>query len=192
VTGEVFTCQYLGTIGQDFVDDEWDAITRGLRFAVMALQPVEVTETVNNDSWLEALAGWTEATMGAAWTVYRNIWPLGYVRPAVLWRLTSVEVHEKARAMFEVRKKFAGHVLGSTPNEQISGVLIIVQELLSAIKLSLNISDRRYLTVNSPVADYRVAALTAGQISVILSRLTNRPAEDEILMQKIKATGAWQ
>ncbi|NPV30635.1 MAG: hypothetical protein HPY58_13510 [Firmicutes bacterium] len=138
VTGEVFTCQYLGTAGQDFVDEKWDAITRGLRFAVLALQPVVVAETVANDPWLEALATWTETLLGTTWAVYRNAWPLGYKRPGVMWRLTGIEVLEKGRAVFEVRKKFIGHVIGSTPNEQITGALAIVQELGNAIKLPLD------------------------------------------------------
>lgn len=189
VTGEVFTCQYLGTVGQDYVDEEWDAITRGLRFAVMALQPVAVPETVANDPWLEALAAWTGTILGTAWTVYRNFWPLGYKRPAVMWRLAGVEVRESARAMFEVRKKLIGHVLGSTPNEQITGALTMVQELGNAIKLPLDTANKRYLTVNNPAVDYRTDALTAGQISVTLSRLTNRPAEEAPLIMAVHNTG---
>ncbi len=188
-TGEVFTCQYLGTVGQDFVDEEWDAITRGLRFAVLALQPVAVPETVANDPWLEALAAWTGTILGTAWTVYRNFWPLGYKRPAVMWRLTGVEVRERARAMFEVRKRFIGHVLGSTPNEQVTGALTVVQEMGNAIKLPLDVVNKRYLTVNNPAVDYRADALTAGQVTVILSRLTNRPAEEAPLIMAVHNTG---
>lgn len=188
-TGEVFTCQYLGTAGPDFVDENWDAITRGLRFAVLALQPVAVPETVANDPWLEALAAWTGTTLGAGWNIYRNYWPLGYKRPAVMWRLAGVEVQEKARAMFEVRKKFIGHVIGSTPNEQVTGALTVVQELGNAIKLPLDIAEKRYLTVNNPAVDYRTDALTAGQLSVTLSRMTNRPAEEAPLMQRVYSTG---
>ncbi|NPV30497.1 MAG: hypothetical protein HPY58_12785 [Firmicutes bacterium] len=188
-TGEVFTCQYLGTIGQDYVDDEWGAITRGLRFAVLALQPVAVPETTANDPWLEALAAWTGTILGAAWTVYRNFWPPGYRRPAVMWRLTGVEVRERARAMFEVRKRIIGHILGSTPNEQIAGALTVVQELGCAIKLPLDVVNKRYLTVSSLAVDYRADALTAGQISVTLSRLTNRPAEEAPLIMAVHNTG---
>lgn len=188
-TGEVFTCQYLGTVGQDFVDDEWDAITRGLRFAVLALQPVAVPETTANDPWLEALAGWTGTTIGAGWTIYRNFWPLGYKRPAVMWRLIGVEVQERARAMFEVRKRVIGHVLGSTPNEQIAGALTVVQELGNAIKLPLDVTNKRYLTVNNLAVDYRADALTAGQVSVTLSRLTSRPAEEAPLIMAVHNTG---
>lgn len=35
--GEQYLVDYLGTAGQDFVDEDWDVITRGLRFRVFAL-----------------------------------------------------------------------------------------------------------------------------------------------------------
>lgn len=188
-TGEVFSCQYLGTVGQDFVDEEWDAITRGLRFAVLALQPVTVSETVTNDPWLEALAEWTEAILGPTWTVYRNIWPMGYKRPAVMWRIATIEANEKNRAVFELSKKIIGHVLGRTTNEEIVGALTIAQELENAIKIPLDLANKKYMTVNKPAVDYRVNAITTGQISVTLSRLTNRPVEDVQTVQHVYNAG---
>jgi len=188
--GEVFTCQYLGVAGQDVVDEEWDIITRGLRFSVLALQPVAVPETVAADPWLEALAAWTVATLGGAWTAYRSAWPLGYLRPSVMWRVAGTEIREKSRAVFEVRKRFIGHILGSTPNEQAAGILTVVQELGSAVKLCLDAPNKRYLTVQSPSADYRADALTAGQLAVTLSRSTSRPAEEVPYINEVYGDGS--
>jgi len=191
-TGEVFTCQYLGTVGQDFIDEDWDAITRGLRFAVMALQPVAVQETVASDTWVEALATWAENLLGEEWTVYRNRWPLGYVRPAVLWRLADISAVGTSRAAFEIHKLMAGHVLGATPNQETVAVLQIVQGLIQAIKVPLDLANKKYMTVVEPRGDYRMDALTRGQISVMLTRVTMRPFEEAPLMQKIEAAGGWQ
>ena len=188
-TGEVFSCLYLGTAGPDFVDEEWDAITRGLRFAVVALQPVNVPETVPDDPWLEALASWTEGIMGPGWTVYRGLWPLGYARPAVMWRIAATEVNPLIAATFEVRKRFVGHVIGRTPNEQADGVLRIVEQLGSAIKVSLNLADRRYMTVIDQRADLQANAITGGQITVTLYRRTNRPTEEGPLIMGVHKTG---
>ncbi|NPV52214.1 MAG: hypothetical protein HPY71_01670 [Firmicutes bacterium] len=190
--GEVFTCHYLGTIGADFVDEEWDAITRGLQFAVMALQPVEIPETIANDLWLEALAKWTEGVLGSGWAVYRNFWPLGYKRPAVMWRVTRVNVEEQARAMFRVSKAVQGHVLGGTPNQEIEGAVKIVQELGTAIKIPLDLVHKRYLQVDSPAVDYRVDALNTGQVTATLSRMTARPMEEVSLMWHVYLNGAWR
>lgn len=188
-TGEVFSCQYLGTVGQDFVDEEWDAITRGLRFAVLALQPVSVSETVANDPWLEALAEWTETILGPTWTVYRNVWPMGYKRPAVMWRIATIEANEKNKAVFELSKKIIGHVLGRTTNEEIVGALTVTQELENAIKIPLDLANKKYMTVNKPAIDYRVNAITAGQITVTLSRFTRRPAEDAPIIAGVHNSG---
>ena len=187
-TGEVFSCLYLGTAGPDFVDEEWDAITRGLRFAVVALQPVNVPETVPDDPWLETLASWTEDVLGFDWTVYRGLWPLGYVRPAVMWRIASCEVNPLMTAMYEVRKRFVGHVIGRTPNEQTAGALRIVEQLGTVTKVPLAPADRRYMTVIDPRADLQANAITGGQITVTLSRRTNRPTEEGPLIAGVHTT----
>lgn len=185
--GEVFSCLYLGAAGQDFVDIEWDAITRGLRFSVMALQPVTVPETVVNDPWLDALTAWTEDLLG--WTVYKNYWPMGYVRPSVLWRLTDIKAEHATRSAYKVIKKISGHIVGSTPNEEVAGVFSIVQGLITDIKIPLDMATRKYMTAESPIGDYKVNALTKGQISVTLSRMTNRPTEEVPLMTRVFSRG---
>lgn len=188
-TGEVFSCQYLGSVSEDYVDEDWDAITRGLRFAVLALQPVGVTESVANDPWIDALAKWTEDILGEDWKVYKNAWPLGYVRPSVMWRITNIDTAEKARGMFELRKKIAGHVIGRTKNEEMAATVMIVQEMMNAIKIPISEAGRWYMTVNKPAIDYRADAVTAGQISVVMSRFTGRPQEEFELMEHIESTG---
>jgi hypothetical protein len=107
----------------------------------------------------------------------------------VLWRISGIETSENSRAMFELRKKIIGHVLGRTANEEIAGALTIIQELEYAIKIPLDIANKRYMTVNKPAVDYRVNAITAGQITVTLSRFTNRPSEEVPLMQHVYNTG---
>lgn len=154
----------------------------GFRLTVYAVDPTDT------DPWLEALAKWTESllstlttTFAESWTVYRGIWPSNK-RPSVTWSLAGIEVQEKTQATFEVRKRIVGHILGSSPNEQIAVALQMVQELRSAIKLLLDAANKRYMTVINAAADVKANALTAGQISLTLSRLTARPAEEAPLM----------
>lgn len=190
--GGVFTCHYLGTVGADFVDEEWDAITRGLQFAVMALQPVEVPETIANDFWIERLAFWTANVLGPEWTVYRNYWPLGYKRPTVMWRLTRVGIEEQTRAAFKVLKAVQGHILGRTPNEELDGAAKLVQELGTVIKIPLDMTTRRYLMVEKPTVDYRNDALSAGQITLTLTRLVERPTDEVPLIERVYSNGLWR
>lgn len=188
VDGHVFSCMYLG-LGSDQVDEEWDAITRGLRFAVVALQAVNIPETVADDPWMEALADWTAALFTDVWHVYRGRWPLGYLRPSILWRLSGHDVSGVSFATFEIRKRFVGHVLGRTPNEQTGAVLQIVEQLQTAIKLPLNVVERRFMTVVDPRADLQAGAINDGQITLTLTRKTNRPTEDVPFMAGVQQNG---
>lgn len=189
--GEVFSCVYLGTAGPDFVDEEWDAITRGLRFAVMALQPVAVAGEAENDPWLEALAVWTEALMGEAWAVYRIRWPLGYKRPSVLWRIAGVQEPEESlgAVALKVRKTLAGHVLGVNSSQEANVVVSIVQELSQAIKLPLDVPTRQYMTVEEAKGDCQSDPLARGQISLTLSRIVRRAIREAPILKEIHGKG---
>jgi hypothetical protein len=191
-SGEVFTVLYLGTTGEDMVAQEWDAITRGLRFSVLALQPVGTTETFPSDSWVEALAAWTQQTLGQDWTLYRDRWPMGYRQPAVLWRLVSSQVMHAARATFKVTKQLQAHVIGQTVNQQNSGATAIVEGLGQAIKLPLNEPVGAYLTVADARADFRNEALTTGQVTVELFRFTARPTEEIPFITRVYPRGFWR
>jgi hypothetical protein len=188
-SGEVFTCIYIGIAGNDSVDKDWDILTRGLRFSILALQPVNIIETVAGDPWLEALSTWSGLLLGQDWNIYQNQWPTGYRRPSVLWRLSGVDVTVKGAAMFQVQKKVIGHVLGSTPNEQIFGIMQLVQGLGTEIKIPLDLAKKQYLTILNPAGDTKADALKAGQISVVLSRMTSKPAEEAPLIGEVKING---
>lgn len=141
------------------------------------------------DTWLEALALWTETKLGAGWTVYRNAFPPGYNRPAVIWVLTNIRVRQKTSAVFTVQKRFLGIALGSVPNQQHGAALSIVEGLGSNVKIVLDAVNRRYLTVNEPAADIRADALTAAQVSIVLTRSTNRPTEEIPYIMQIEGSG---
>ncbi len=187
--GDLFTCRFLGTLAGDCEDTGLDVISRGLKFVVLAVQPVPATDSVENDPWLEALSAWTESLLGTAWAVYRNAWPMDYRTPTVLWRLSNVEISERARSFFEVQKTFTGHVLGAGVNEQQAAIVMIAQQLCSAVKILLDSADKRYLTVSCPRADCEADAFNTGQLSVTLKRLTNRPVENAPLISAVHNKG---
>jgi len=190
--GEVFTLMYLGTVGEDMVAREWNALTRGLRFSVLALQPVNANETLPSDSWVEALAAWTQQTLGQEWTLYRDRWPMGYAKPSVLWRLVSSRIEHASRAAFKVIKSMQGHVIGQTGNQQVSGATAIVEGLGHVIKLPLNEPAGAYLTVADVRADFRNEALTTGQVTVELFRFTSRPTEEIPFITRVYPRGFWR
>lgn len=184
-TGEVFSCVYLGSSGQDIVDEDWDAITRGMQFAVMALQPVGTDGQITSDPWVPALASWSTSILGAEWTVYNGFWPLGYLRPSVMWRVTGIDVSAISSASYRITKRFSVHVLGDAQNPEHTGVHALVEALGSAIKLPFNLAERRYLTVSDPRASVGADAIREGQITVTLSRRVARPQDEAPLIRSV-------
>lgn len=184
-TGEVFSCIYLGSSGQDVVDEEWDAITRGMQFAVMALQPVGTDGQITSDPWVPALATWTTSVMGNEWTVYNGFWPLGYSRPSVMWRVTGVDVATNGLGWCTVTKRFTVHVIGDKQYPEHAGVSSLVAWLGSAIKIPFDLADRRYLSVRDARANVGADAIREGQITVILSRRVSRPHEEAPLIRNV-------
>lgn len=192
-TGEVFSCVYLGTVGQDVTDNEWDAITRGLRFAVLALQYVEQPLGIESDPWITALSGWTSGFLDTSkWTIYENQLPLGYKRPCVLWRLDSYQVEGVSRSVYEVSKQAVGHVMSLYPNQKIEVSSMIIEKMMAEIKVPLDIDSKKYMTVNQPRSDFRADGLNSGQITVRLSRKTSRIKDDYPIMQEIYKDGSWR
>lgn len=186
---EVFSCLHLGTVGSDFVDREWDGIARGVRFAVIAVQPVAIPETIAPDPWLKVLADWTKPLLGPDWEVYTGAWPLGYRLPCVLWRMTSIETEAGNRAAYKVTKKLSGHIVTATPNERTLASQYVLEHLQQAIKLPLDIAARRYLTVESPRIDNQADAIRTGQLTLSLSRRLSRLDENAPLMEQVTFRG---
>ncbi|MFD0868770.1 hypothetical protein [Paenibacillus residui] len=184
-TGEVFSCVYLGSAGQDVVDEEWDAITRGIQFAVMALQPVGTDGQITSDPWVPALAAWTVGVMGNEWNVYNGYWPLGYARPAVMWRATGIDVEVNGLASYTVTKRFTTHVLGNRQHPEHKGVNSLVAQLGSSVKIPFDLTDRRYLTVSDARANVGADAIREGQITVTLSRRIARPQDEMSLIMSV-------
>lgn len=177
---------------EDSIEDPRDQANKSimLRYNVHWWRPTAITETFVNDAWVEAIGIWTEDQLGADWIVYRNAWPLNYQKPSVMWRLADASVIERTRAMYEVSKKLIGHVIGTTPNEQINTIISLMQSLLGAIKVPLDLINKRYLRVVGCQSDLKVDALRNGQLTLSLSRLTNRPTQDIPVMQKVYSSGA--
>lgn len=187
-TGEAFSCQYLGTIGQDYVDEDWDAITRGLRFAVLALQPVNVVDNAPPDPFIETIATWTESRY-PGWHVYRQIWPLGYQKPAIMWRMSN-ERYE----LFNIHSSWryvdiVGHVVSTALGEQNA----MVSELAKALQLAIKIpGDGGFLTVLNVRSDLQVDGFRQGQIRLTLRGVV-KPTEDAgIFIQKVQTNGQWR
>ncbi|WP_139787111.1 hypothetical protein [Cohnella massiliensis] len=186
-TGDAFFCRYIGTIGRDRVDGERQTLSRILRFAVDAVQPAALAETVPDDPWLEAIAAWTRALLGGSWQVCLNEWPSSYLRPAVLWRLGGMETGPGNAAALVVRKRLVGHVAGRTDNEEREAAALLASSLKLDGKVVLSAADRRWLAVEESGIDFGADPIAEGQLTVALSRRVKREsfAEDAPLMREV-------
>jgi len=169
-TGEVFTCNFDGST-QDQIDNDFDLITRGLQFSVLALKPIDdPPEIYAPDPWVDALSAWTQNLL-SDWKVYRGNLPIGYERPSVLWRLKTVRSRPVSRGLAELQKVIVGHVFGTTINQQTLGIVTLVHEIENAIKIPLDPVERTFLTVDGqPMGDTEADPESAPQITVTLRR----------------------
>jgi hypothetical protein len=149
----------------------------GFRVVVYGVNGVTVA-----DDWLNKLADWSGAVL-SGWQVYR-IWT-GNKRPSVTWKLAGVQLFENSKASYEMRRRYTGSLLGSTPSELASGAAALVQELGCVVKLVLDDSNKRYLWIKEPILEVPSGSLTAGTVSVVLSKVMNRPFEDAPLMSAV-------
>lgn len=185
--GQVYTCFYMEAVGLDIVNEVTGTISRCMRFMVNALQPIHVVNSSSTDDvWLEALSAETETLLGPHWTCYRGVWPMEYQLPAVMWRMTELETRPINAAMFEVRKKMVGHVLGATSNQQADGIMQIVQALGNASKLPLDRASKQYVTLIEPRSNMLANAVTEGQITATLSKKIARLREEVTLIQEVQ------
>lgn len=187
VSGRTFTCGYEGSNGPDKLDADRDVLTRGLRFSVVGVRSPAEPEETRQDPWLAALAAWTIERLGSEWQAYEGRWPVDYVRPSVLWRWEGIESVAGSRvSTIEVRRKAVGHVLGRTLGEQTAAAGEIAQRLTEAVKIPLDLPNRRYLTVNAPIVDLAQDAMTEGQLTVTLSRKIERHTDQGPLMREVR------
>jgi len=200
--GAKFTPVYLGGIGDDSVLEDFRVITRGLLFAVLAVQPIPQEEAAPQDSWVSALAEFTDALLNPIsdpppdplpdplWSIYTGRWPQGYKRPALLWRLEGAPAIEDTTAQtYEITKTLVCHVLGATPNGQDGATLLIADKLASAIKVPLDLGERRYLTVQSVSTRTVTDPFKEGQLTITLSRRQARGHQATELMGVAKVEG---
>lgn len=160
-TNETFTCIFNGTIGQDLIDEEWQAITRGLRFTVISLH--EENE-INTDKWLDALSDYTKDIIKLP--IYLNNWKQNFEVPSILWRVQDQEKERESNALIKESKTLICHIASNNKNEINELLENIEDSLISDLKIPFDLADRRYLTIESIEEDREADMFTKGQLTV--------------------------
>lgn len=164
-TGESFTCRFDGIVGQDVVDEDWNAIAKGLKFTVIALH--EDTEE-NTDKWLNALSDFTKDI--TSWPVYLNNWKRNFEVPSILWRVQKQSKERESNTLVKENKTLVCHIVSESKSEISKLIDIIEDNLIDSFKITYDLADRRYLTIESINEDREADMLTKGQLTVELFR----------------------
>ena len=187
-SGEALTCISDG-MGEDISDPDWDALTRCVSFYTLAIQPTETRGDVENDPWVEALVEWTQGFLGEGYEVYGGKIPTAYQRPAILWRLDSMEITDAGAFAFDVNKKIACHVFGRNAVEETNIAVLISEKMGTTYKIPLKLAERRYMTIQDLNTTLYTDSMKQGHIRAILSRKTQKPQEEFALIQEVYPQG---
>ncbi|NFS21408.1 hypothetical protein FDE82_04635 [Clostridium botulinum] len=178
-TGQNYTCMFNGAMGQDVVDEEWNAIARGLQFSVIALHE---EDEINKDMWLTALEEYTKNITD--YTVYLNNWKKNFEVPSVLWRTTNSSRERINSALIKENKTLICHIVDRNKSNIEETLDILEDKLITDLKIPLDIKERRYLTVESISEDRDADMLGIGQLTIELTRRKmiedNTPTIDKI------------
>ncbi|WP_458125640.1 hypothetical protein [Paenibacillus sp. Z3-2] len=190
--GGAFTCIYLGSTDSDRVDAGSGMLTRNLRFGVYVPEGSGDSLAETGDGWLAALQGWTQQELGLNWSVYGDVWPGGYEKPSVLWRLAGCGTSVAGTSALEVRQQWIGHVLTDHPMLTRHTVTRLVEKLAVQARLAVNETggeehegNTRYVTVDEVTADLQTDAYLNGQIRLTLQQRIRRPGTDVPFIREI-------
>lgn len=183
-TNEVFTCIFDGAIGQDVIDEDWNAIARGLRFTIIALHE---DDEANTDTWLEAISAYTKGI--STNMIYLNNWKKNFVVPSILWRVKSTSIERENYSLAKESKTLVCHVASKSKSEINKILDDIENKLIADLKIPLDIVDRRYLTIESIEEDREADMFSKGQLTVKFFRRKMIERNEGPLMQSISGRG---
>lgn len=181
-TGDTFTCIYTGTSGEDCVDEEWDAITRPLKFIVLIL-PNQLT--TNPDP----IAGMNQWILQAfpELQVDPLKWTITDVTPAVYWRFAGMRVTEQWAVVSWIEATIIGHILAPTPQGRLLWTKKITDKI--ATNRETVLSDGSPLFFKSIAADSQADYLKDGQIKLTVKFGILLPEPAAQPLNKIYITG---
>lgn len=182
---QTFVCRYVGSVNGDALNEEKNALTRGLRFSASGLPLGGTPGSIQEDNWLAALHNWSADWLGSNWAVYLDVWPADFQKPALLWRVAHLSLNDGGLGAYEIRKRIVGHFVGLNRQQELAAVIGLFGRLRSGIKLPLDTEEEAWLKVVDVEADMQADSLTTGQATITLSRRESPASSLAPLMQQI-------
>ncbi|HCQ6147473.1 TPA: hypothetical protein ACSRFI_003702 [Clostridioides difficile] len=180
---EAFTCIYKGTSENDIVVEEWDAIARGIRFSVIALEDKEDT---TNDRWVEALSRHTKDLLEIE--SYKDNWKKNFIAPCALWRTTHIENKRINYHLIEITKTMKCHVVSKNKDEIVKLLETLETSLIIDKRVRLREDKNMYLTLVSVVEDRESDMFTTGQLTAVF-KMIGKIKREGPTMDKIYGNG---
>lgn len=161
VKGVPHYIEYLGTVSEDIVDEEWDALTRGLRFQVFSLAWL-LHEPVEPDP-VEAMKRWTESAFPNLQT-NPFAWSPSDETPALYWRQATIQAVQPMSWGAWITAKLHGHVIAPDVSIRKKWTELIVRQLALNPKTKLSDNSKmRFLNIS---ADSGYDPFQQGQIQL--------------------------
>lgn len=183
-SGESYTCTFNGTIENDVIDEEWDAIARGLQFNIIALHEDDESSV---DPWLEAVEIYINNLIKIP--TYSDYWRKNFAVPSALCRIVSIKPQVETLRANRITKTIRCHFISRNKGEANNFISIVENQLIQDLKIPLNLSNKKYLTISSIREDREADPLAVGQLSIDAFRLENIK-NDATIMEKIYGRGS--
>jgi len=182
--GEEYLVDYLGSAGQDYVDEEWDAITRGLRFRVFALGWLNGL-TFEPDP-VAALQNWTAETWPEVQTNPAT-WTPADITPGIYWRMVRLAPVEITAAVNWMEVQINGHILAPSASVRLSWVRKVTEELAKQRRLKM--IDGSPLELLRISTDSEADPMRRGQIQLTARFGVPQPKVQYKMLKKAVASG---
>jgi len=182
--GEEYLVDYLGSVGQDFVDEEWDAITRGLRFQVFALGWLNGLTYAPDP--VAALQDWTKKAWPEAHTDPAT-WSPADTAPGIYWRMVRLTPTEITAAVNWIEAQVNGHVLAPSAAVRLTWVRKVTEGLAKQRRFKM--SDGGPLELLRIAADSEADPMRRGQIQLTVRFGVLQPAAAHEVLRKATASG---
>ena len=158
--GVPYYIEYVDTVSDDMVDEDWDVLTRGLRFQIFSL--AWLLHTPIEPDPVEAMKRWTTARFPHIHTD-----PLALPttdHPSLFWRQTMITSVEEMHWGAWLTAKMHGHLLVRDASTRRQWVEKIARQL--ALDTGTSLSDKSKLTFLTVSANHDQDPFKAGQIEL--------------------------
>ena len=182
--GEQYLIDYLGSAGQDYVDEEWDAITRGLRFRVFALGWLNGLTYAPDP--VTVLQDWTKKTWPEAHTD-PGTWSPADAAPGIYWRMVRLTTTEITASVNWMEAQINGHILVPSAVIRLSWVRKVTEELAKQRRLKM--TDDGPLELLRVTTDSEADPMRRGQIQLTARFGVLQPIAQYEMLKKIVASG---